>query len=411
MTGLLDGVRVIDLTTYLAGPFGTQLLAGLGADVIKVERPDGGDPARRNPPYAGANGIHFGRPSIGDESLSNLKRNRGKRSVTIDLTADDGRELLHGLLKDADLLVENFTPGTLGRLGIAPELLLKHHPRLIVVSVSGFGQTGPYASRPAFDLVVQAVSGAMMVTGEAAGRPLRSGIALGDLAAGLMSVIGALAALHERERSGVGQHVDVSMLDTLFALVMDEAPDVLEREGRPLRTGNRRTRLTPFNVYQTVDGAVAIATASDGHWRSLLRAMDRADLIESAYYATLERRFEHADEVDRFVEDWTRHLMSDIVVAALTEAGVACAKVAAFADVIANPQLQARNMVHEVQYRRDGDVRTHAMTYGFPIHFSRSTARFESHAPALGQDTAAVLGELLGLDSNRIADLAEQGVI
>jgi crotonobetainyl-CoA:carnitine CoA-transferase CaiB-like acyl-CoA transferase len=410
VSGPLAGIRVIDLTTYLSGPYGTQLLSGMGADVIKVERPDGGDPARRNPPYAGTRGIHFGRPGALDESLSNLKRNRRKRSITIDLSRPEGLEILHALLADADVLAENFTPGTLARLGLDPGELTERYPRLVIVSVSGFGQTGPYARRPAFDLVVQALSGAMAVTGERGGEPLRAGIALGDLAAGMMATIGVLAALREREVSGCGQHVDVSMLDTLVSMVLDEAPDVLEREGRPLRTGNRRTRLTPFNVYGTADGAIAIATASDAHWRSLLRAMGRDDLVESGFHATLESRFEHADDIDAFVEAWTRERDATELVERLAAAGVAASKVATLADVARDPQLQSRGMIQPVIHPRS-EALVPAMTYGFPIRFSRSEADLDTPAPALGQHTVEVLRDIAGLDAARIAELAERGVI
>ncbi len=406
----LHGIRVIDLTTYLSGPYATQLLAGLGADVIKIERPLGGDPARRNPPYANEAGIHFGTPSASDQSLSLLKRNRGKRSVTLDLSMPEGREVFHRLLNGADLLVENFTPGVMTRLGLDPDQLLEQYPGLVIVSVSGFGQTGPFADRPAFDLVIQAMSGAMAVTGDPDRPPLRAGVALGDLAAALTATIGALAALRERDRSGHGQKVDVAMLDTLFALVMDEAPDVLEREGRPLRSGYARTRLTPFNVYPAQDGSVAIATASDAHWRSLLKAMGEDRLIEQNFYATLESRFQHASEVDAFVGSWTCGRSCQTIVDALADAGIACAKVATMADVLANPQLAARAMIEPVRHGQD-DRPVGAATYAFPIQFSRSRVGFGQSSPALGAHTTEVLMELADLGADDVLRLAEKGVI
>lgn len=406
----LARIVVLDLTTYLSGPFATQLLAGLGADVIKIERPDGGDPSRANPPYLGPDGVNFGHRRPGDISLSMLKRGRGKKSVSLNLQTEGGRELLLRLAAHADVLVENFVPGTLDRLGLSYETLSETNPRLVVASISGFGHTGPNLSRSAFDLVVQARSGAMLVTGEADGPPLRMGVAAGDLVAALYATIAILAALRARDLRGRGEHVDVAMLDCLFSLVMDEAPDVLEAAGLPIRSGNRRTRLTPFNAYPTRDGHVVIATASDAHWQALLRAMDRADLISQGFFSTLEERVARSDDVDAFVTAWTSSHPCDRILPLLHREGIAAAALGSMSDVLADPQLHARDMVLPIEHPTIGPVLA-VSTYGFPVRFSESDAGFGAPAPRLGEHTEDVLRERLGLSQEEVEVLRLAGVI
>jgi crotonobetainyl-CoA:carnitine CoA-transferase CaiB-like acyl-CoA transferase len=406
----LDGLLVLDLTIFLSGPFATQLLGGLGARVIKIEQPGVGDPARVNPPYFGPGGLHGGRPGERDMSLSALKRNRNKESVTLNLKHGEGKAILRDLVRRADLLVENFAPGVLDRLGLGHEALRAINPRLIVGAISGFGQDGPYRQLPAYDIVVQAMSGMMASTGEADAPPTKAGPSIADLAAGLYATIGLLAALQQRARDGFGQVVDVAMLDSLASLVLDEPLDLQVAAGQSPRTGNRRPRLTPFAAYEAADGFIAICAVTDAQVADLFRAMGRDDLVGDARYATLEARVGRAAEVDALVEGWTRaHPRADLW-RALQAARIPAGPVADVADLLANPQLQHRAMITPVEHPEGGAV-PGAHAADLPIRFSRAEARLDRPAPLLGADNARVYGELLGLGAERLADLAARGVI
>ncbi|MEU5552585.1 CoA transferase [Micromonospora sp. NPDC047793] len=406
----LDGVRVLDLTIFLSGPLATMYLAGLGAEVVKIERPGAGDPARGNPPYLGSDGISFGRPDGDQMSLSMLKRGRGKRSLAIDLKQDRGRQTFLDLLAVSDVVVENFRPGTMAALGLAPATLLAANPRAVVCSISGFGQTGPNAALPAMDLVAQALSGMMSLTGRADDPPLRTGIASGDVIAGLTATIAILAALRHRDRTGEGQLLDISMQDALLASVFDEAPDLYTRRGIPVRTGNQRTRLTPFNSYRAADGWLVITCGNDGHWRSLLTAMGRADLVTSGFFAAQEQRMAEAAEVDAFVEQWTSARSQHTVIETLREHGVPCAPVLEVLQIVDDAHVRFRGVLRPVEHPLAGPVDGIAAPE-LPMAFSATPAGFDRAAPTLGQDTDVVLSGLLGLDTGTIAELREQGVV
>lgn len=411
-TGPLAGLLVLDLTLFLSGPFATQILGGLGARVIKVEQPGLGDPIRATPPYYGPRGIHSARPGDGDLSLSVLKRNRNKEGVTLNLKAPEGRAILHDLARRADVLVENFAPGVTARLGIDEAALRALNPRLITCSISGFGQAGPYRGLPAYDIVVQAMSGLMTSTGEPEGPPTRSGPSFADLTAGLYGAIGILAALHQRDRdpAGRGQWVDVAMLDSLFSLVFDEALDVQVARGASPRTGNRRPRLTPFGTYEAADGFIAICAVTDAQVAALFRAMDRPDLATDPRYATLEARVERAAEVDALVGAWTLPRAKADLWRILQGAHIPSGPVADIADLLTDPQLRERAMIGPLPHPTLPPA-PDAIAAGLPLKFSRAAAALDRPAPALGQDTARVYGELLGFDAERLADLRARGVI
>jgi crotonobetainyl-CoA:carnitine CoA-transferase CaiB-like acyl-CoA transferase len=408
----LDGLLVLDLTLYLSGPFATQILGGLGARVIKVEQPGRGDPIRATPPYYGPRGIHSARPGAGDLSLSVLKRNRNKESVTLNLKHEQGRALLCDLARRADVLVENFAPGVTARLGIDEATLRALNPRLVYCSISGFGQAGPYRGLPAYDIVVQAMSGLMTSTGEPDGPPTRSGPSFADLTAGLYGTIGILAALHQRDRdpAGRGQWVDVAMLDSLFSLVFDEALDVQVARGDAPRTGNRRPRLTPFGVYEAADGFLAICAVTDAQVAALFRAMGRPELATDPRFATLEARVARPAEVDALVEAWTLPRAKADLWRALEEAHIPAGPVADIPDLLADPQLRERGMIGPLLHPTAGPA-PDAIVAGLPLKFSRAAAALDRPAPALGQDTARVYGELLGLGLDQLADLRARGVI
>jgi crotonobetainyl-CoA:carnitine CoA-transferase CaiB-like acyl-CoA transferase len=406
----LDGLLVLDLTIFLSGPFATQLLGGLGARVIKIEQPGVGDPARVNPPYFGPGGLHGGKPGDGDMSLSVLKRNRNKESVTLNLKHDEGKALFRDLVCRADLLVENFAPGVLDRLGLGHDVLRELNPRLIVGAISGFGQDGPYRQLPAYDIVVQAMSGMMASTGEPNAPPTKAGPSIADFAAGLHATIGLLAALQQRARDGLGQVVDVAMLDSLTSLVLDEPLDLQVASGQSPRTGNRRPRLTPFAAYEAADGFIAICAVTDTQVADLFRAIGRAELVGDARYATLEARVARAAEVDALIEDWTRARSRADLWRALREARIPAGPVADIPDLLADPQLRHRAMIAPVAHPDHGIV-PGAHAADLPIRFSRAEARLDRAAPQLGADNARVYGELLGLTPERLVDLAARGVI
>lgn len=276
----LAGLKVLDLTVALAGPYCTLLLAGLGAEVIKIEAPKGGDIARFNPPFFGKDGIHLGKMEEGNVSLSLLARARSKRSVSLDLKAERGRELFRELAKQVDVIVENMSDGTVEKLGVDYELMRKVNPRIIYCSITGFGRPSPYPGLKAMDITVQALSGVMDTTGFADGPPLRFGLPISDLLAPLYGVIGVQAALRQREQSGEGQHVVVSMLECLASLLAFEHFDVFQRNGFPPRSGNHQTRLAPFGVFEAKNGFVSIAAAND-QWAGLIfEALGRPELIK-----------------------------------------------------------------------------------------------------------------------------------
>lgn len=408
----LAGLLILDLTIFLSGPFATQLLAGLGARVIKIEQPGIGDPARVNPPYFGPDGLHSARPKASDLSLSLLKRNRNKESITLNLKHEEGKQILRELARRADVLFENFAPGVMARLGLGEPELRAINPRLIYSSITGFGQDGPYRSVPAYDIVVQAMSGLMTITGEPEYPPTKAGISAADIIGGFYSAIGTLAALRQREASpdGRGQHVDAAMLDGLFSMVMDEAVDIQVARGQSPRTGNRRPRLTPFASYEAADGFIAICAVTDAQVASLFTAMGRGELAGDPRYATLEARVERAEEVDELVASWTRQLPKAELWRQLDAAHVPAGPVAEIPELLADPQLRHRDMVVALEHPLAGTVRG-AVGAGVPVKFSGSTVAFDRPAPMLGQHNDAVYGELLGYSPAEIAGLRARGVI
>jgi crotonobetainyl-CoA:carnitine CoA-transferase CaiB-like acyl-CoA transferase len=406
----LQGLRVVDLTIFLSGPFCTQLLAGLGAEVIKVERPISGDPARFNPPYVDSRGVHFESPRPDSLSLSILKRNRNKRSVTLNLKTERGKDIFRELVRKSDIVTENFSPGTMKRLGLDFEALRAINPGLIYCCISGFGQYGPYRDRTAFDVIVQATSGVMASTGFSDGPPLRTGMSVGDLVASLYAAVGVLSALRFRNFTGKGQMIDVSMMDGLFSFLLDEAKDFYSSLGMPDRSGNHRRRMTPFGVYETSDGHVAICIGSDKDCHELFRCMGRDDLIADPRFCTLEARWKNADAVNAAVEQWTKCRAKAEVVAELAQHQLPCGPVQSISEVRADPQLAARDMIVPIEHVLFGKV-DNVVAAGFPIKMSESPGDFDLPAPLLGQHNEEVYTEILGMTSEEIRLLAKEGVI
>jgi crotonobetainyl-CoA:carnitine CoA-transferase CaiB-like acyl-CoA transferase len=405
MSGVLEGLIVLDLTRYLSGPHCTLLLAGLGAEVIKIDEPAGGDPAALAPPYSGPS---FERASAADFGLAYLKRARGKQSTTLNLKHARGRELFLRLAERADVVVENFRPGVAERLGIGYGTLKARNPRLVYCALSGYGATGPDRDLKSYDLMAQAESGLMSITGEPDGPPMKTGGALADMIAGSYAALGIVAALNERERSGLGQAVDVSMVDCLFSMMMDEPLDAYEKLGLAARQGNRIMRVSPFNAYRAKDGWVTLGAATHADWLALLEVMGRADLREHPDFKRVEWRVPHNDEVDRIVGEWASRVTVGEAIERLRAADVPCGAVRTAKGAIAWEQLKARDMVRDL--RRPDGTPAGVAAAGMPLKFSRSAAHHDAPAPVPGGDTADVLQRMLGLGAEEFARLKADGI-
>lgn len=395
MPGPLTGVTVIDLTRVLSGPYCTMVLADLGARVIKIEHPVRGDDTR-----------HWGPPFIGVESAYFLSINRNKESVTLDFKQPEGKAILERLLSMADVLVENFRPGTLETVGFGPAAVTERFSRLIYCSVSGYGQTGPRRNEPGYDAVMQAEGGLMSITGDAEGPPYRLGVAITDIVSGLFAAQGVLAALVARERTGHGQQVDIGMLDATAALLTYQAGNYFATGEVPARMGNRHPTIVPYEAFDAADGAFVIAGGNDGIWRRLCGALDLSELGDNPRYATNRDRVAHYDELRpelaRVLKTRTRAEWAE----RLGAVGVPCGSVREISEVLADPQLAARNMIAEVVHPTVG----RAKVIGSPVKLSDTPPSVRSAPPVLGQHTEAVLREL-GYDPRAIEHLKAAGVV
>jgi crotonobetainyl-CoA:carnitine CoA-transferase CaiB-like acyl-CoA transferase len=405
----LDGVVVLDLTRFLAGPYCTLLLAGLGAEVVRVEPPEG-DLYRGHPPFGGPRGTSLTRQTEDDLGLALLHRMRGKKSVTLNLRSTAGIDLFHRLAARADVVVENFLPGTLDQMGIGFATLKAIEPRLILCSISGFGQSGPCRDWRAFDPVVQAMSGISSVTGYPDRPPVRCGAALSDTSAALYGVIGILSALRARERTGRGDWVDVAMLDGSFFLL----PDILEfvtAGGEPERRGNGHPSTVPFNIYRARDGWITVAAVAPREWENVLRALGRPELAaDPRFDPSAGSRRSHREEIDALVQEWVGGRTADEAVQTLQAHQIAAGPVRDLRDALDDEQLHARDMVVPLEHPVHGPV-PGARGMGMPIKFLRHPAGFDQPAPALGAHNEEIYGRFLGLGETDLACLREQGVI
>ena len=410
MTKPLEGITILDATSFLSGPYATLLLAGMGAKVIKVEQPKVGDPARISPPFAGKNGVAAKALDREDLSFGILKRARNKQSITLNLKHDKGKEIFKELAKRADVVVENFRPGTMDKLGVGYDELKGLNPGLIYCSISGFGLSGKYRDLPAFDIVVQAMSGLMSINGMPDSPPVKTGVLLGDIASGMFSAIGILAALRYREITGKGQQVETSMLDALLALILDDSLDFWSSQGHSVRMGNRLLRLTPFNSYSTRDGYIVIASGSDQHWERLLKAMNREDLIGDSRFNIQSQRTVNADEVDAMIAAWSRSMMTQEAVEILVKYEVPCGPVRDFLDILQDEELAKRGTLVDIQHPTAGKIEGFK-AWGFPVKFSEAEVGFKQPAPILGAHNKEIYEDLLGLTPAEIEELKSNNVI
>lgn len=406
----LEGVTVLDLTAALAGPYATLLLAGLGARVIKIENPRSPDTARHNAPFVGRDGVHMQRRHDDDMSLAIMERARNKLSITLNLKSPRGRELFMQLAAQADAVVENFSAGTADRLGVGYAALSAINPRLVYTSISGFGANMVSAQNKAMDTIVQALSGLMMTSGGPNDPPVRVGVPFGDLAAPLYAVIGTLAALMQARATGRGQHVDVSLLGAITAMVAAEPFEVMRRAGQETRTGNTMPRLAPFGIFPTRDGYVAICAPTDAFSAALFDAMQRPDLRVDERFIDREQRVKHGDELHRLIEDWMRTLDTDQAVQTLATCGVPSGRVRDPGEATRDPRLLARGETERLEHPTYGAV-DDVVVGGLPIRMTGSFAGFDRAAPRLGEHNTQLFGELLGLDAATLQALASAGVI
>ncbi|MBB4683129.1 CaiB/BaiF CoA transferase family protein [Amycolatopsis jiangsuensis] len=407
----LAGRTVIDLTTALAGPYATLLLAGLGATVIKVENPlTGGDTSRNNAPYLGRDGLALARRHDDDMSVSMLVRGRGKKSVTLNLKDPRATAVFHDLVRDADVVVENYSPGVTERLGIDYASLRETNPRLVYTSISGFGAQGGPGSGKAMDSIIQALSGVMLTAGEPGGDPVRFGLPIGDLLAPLFAVVGTVSALLQAETTGQGQHVDVSMLGALTSLVACEPFDAFDAVGLPQRTGSMVPRLAPFGILPAADGHIALCAPTDAFARGVLTAMGRDDLVADERFRTRDQRVDRADELHGLIGDWCAALPAAEIVARLAEHGVPAAEVRDPRQAVRDPLVRERGEVVPIAHPRHGAVADLSAT-GVPIVFSGATVGLDAPPPALGEHNDHVYHGLLGYSTDEIAALTAASVI
>lgn len=407
----LAGRTVIDLTTALAGPYATLLLAGLGATVIKVENPaTGGDTSRSNAPYLGRDGLALGRRHDDDMSVSMLLRGRGKLSVTLNLKDPRSKTVFTDLVRNADVLVENYSPGVTSRLGIDYAAVREINPKLVYTSISGFGAQGGPGSGKAMDSIIQALSGVMMTAGEPGADPVRFGLPVGDLLAPLYAVVGTVSALLQAENSGRGQHVDVSMLGALTSLVACEPFDAYDAVGLEQRTGAMVPRLAPFGILEAADGHIALCAPTDAFARGVLRAMGRDDLVDDDRYRTRDQRVERADELHALIGDWCRALPRAEIIDRLSAEGVPAAEVRDPREAVRDPLVRDRREVVPLTHPRHGATADLSAT-GMPIVFSGADVGLDGPAPALGEHNDRVYRDLLGYVDDEIAGLAADAVI
>ncbi len=396
MAKALEGVRVLDFTQYLSGPHCTSVLSELGADIIKIEMPGKGEPERQAMPKTPKK-----------ESYQFLSYNRGKKSITLNLKSPQGIEVAKKLAAKVDVLVENFAPGGMDRLGLSYDEIRKINPGIVYASISGFGQTGPRRNDVSYDVVAQAMGGLMSVTGYAGGEPLKAGISLGDYMGGYNGAIAILAALYYRKVTGEGQAIDISMQDGIWAMVFPDRANYFDTHEVPKRFGNKLSSSAPFGAYNAKDGYVVICTITDPQWHKVLQAMGRDDLITEPRFATREMRTRNMEEVDGMVQAWCQQKTVDEVFAVLKEFGVPCSPLPSFDQVASDPHLLSREMIVEVEQPVSGKVKLSGSVY----KMTKTPGNRKMRVPEVGEHNQEVYGGILGLDAQEMKKLKDDSII
>ncbi len=390
----LTGITIVDLSRILAGPYCTMMLGDLGAEVLKVEPPQGDDARGWGPPFVSGESAYF------------LAVNRNKKSVRVNLKTDGGRDLLHRLLGIADVLVENFRPGTMERLGVGYEQLRESYPKLVYCSISGYGHTGPLSERPGYDAIMQGEAGWMHLTGEPDGPPFKLGASLADIFTGMMAAQGITSALYERTHSGLGRKIDVALFDSVVASLCYQAQGFLLTGDEPHRLGNRHPSLTPYETFETSDGYVTVGVGNDVLWQRFCKAVDRPDL-DQPKFETNALRVENHKELKPLLDHLFNSAPTSVWLEKLASAGIPVGSVRSIAEVFSNPQIEPRRMLLEMEHPAVGPMRV----TGNPIKVHGCDERTPLPPPLLGQHTEEVLRDKLKLDVEQIAELRKSGAI
>ena len=393
--GPLAGIRVLDFTRVLAGPAASLALADLGAEVIKIEPPGAGDETRTFPPIRDGESHYF------------LSVNRGKKSIVVDLKHEAGAALVRDLAAQCDILVENFRPGVMDRLGLGYQALSAINPRLIYCAISGYGMTGPLRDRPSFDIVLQAMSGALSVNGEPGRAPTKLGIPLGDLVGGVTGPISILAALHERHATGRGRLIDVSLMDGLIGMLGYYAQLAFFTGQDPKPQGSQHANLVPYGIFPASDGSIVVACLTNAFWGRICTALGAPELTDDPRYATIERRRDQREVVNALISDFTSRRSVAELVALFTAHEVPHAPILGVTEALAQPQAKARDMVVTVEHETLGPI----LIVGRPYRFADAPQPAPTAPPSLGQHSDEILSTILGLSADRIAQLRAAGAI
>lgn len=390
----LSGIKVLDLSRVLAGPYCGMILADLGAFVVKIERPGKGDDAREYGPF------------INGESAYFISINRNKKSITLNLKSSEGQEIFKELVKKFDVVLENFRPGTMDKLGLGYEVLKEINPRIIYAASSGFGHTGPYRERPAYDAIIQAMGGLMSITGFPQDKPTRVGASIADIASGMFCAMGIMAALIKREKTGMGDMVDVSMLDSVVA-ILENAISRYEITGEiPGRLGNRHPSIVPFESFEAKDGDVMIAVGNDELWKKLCIAIDKEELVEDPRFKTNPLRVQNYDDIKRILDEIIKTKTVDEWIKIMDAVGIPCSPINTIDKVVNHPQIAARQMIATIYHPKIGKIRIPAS----PIKFKNENIVI-GPAPLLGEHTDEILKEFLNISDEALEQLRKSGVI
>ncbi len=411
----LEHVKIVDLTRILAGPWATQTLADLGADVIKIESPSGGDDTRHwGPPFTGPD-----KADSSHDAAYFYTANRNKKSVAIDFSTDQGAELVRQLVSQSDVFIENFKVGGLQQYGLDYPTLKKLKPDLIYCSITGFGQTGPYAKRAGYDFIIQAMSGLMSVTGQAPGtpgdEPMKIGVALTDVLTGLYACIGILSALAHRDRTGEGQHVDMSLLDVSVAAMANQSLNYLVSDNSPVRMGNAHPNIVPYQVFPTKDGHLIMTAGNERQFRSLCKVLGDESLADDERYKTNQLRVANRDNLITAIKSLSAKQTSTQLIAALADASVPCGPINDMEAVFADPQVIARQL--HIELPKDESIASTgeqspltAPGVACPVRLSATPPTYRSAPPVLGNQTLEVLQQRLGLSDQQAGDLLKAGI-
>jgi crotonobetainyl-CoA:carnitine CoA-transferase CaiB-like acyl-CoA transferase len=392
---VLDDIYVVDLSRVLSGPVCTMILGDMGAEVVKVEPPPAGDDSRQwGPPFLGGTSTYF------------LSVNRNKKSLGLNLKTEQGRRILWKLIERADVLVENFRPGVLEKLGFGFEAVSKAHPRTIYCSISGYGHTGPYRDRPGYDVIAQAESGVMDLTGEPDRPPVKLGASLADIVTGLYALQGILVALLARHRTGKGQHIDVSLLDSMVSTLTYQAQIYLTTGRSPKRMGTRHPSIVPYESFETKDGFVNIGVTNQKQWTNFCRVLGFQELAADPRFEKMDARLKHYDELRPVIDAALSKLTRVEVIRKLTEVGIPVGPINSVAEILEDPQIHAREMIARLTHPRYGPLRV----LGIPVKLSETPGSIEMPPPLFGENNRDVLAGL-GYSDSDIGEFAKAGVI